>query len=410
MSWEEQVKSKMKITTGDGRVYEVLYLLESNTGSFEFNVTEFEFPEVAGTKVDRRLHKGTRYPLEFYFQGDDNIDQMKAFNESAKDTRPWVVLHPIYGSITAHPISVEFDNSGINTAKISVTIVETITDDGPRTVFDPRDNAPAVINKSVESNSAFFAAAVSPTVTDVAMMKANAENLYNEGSGSIGDQNIASQYFNLYNEAVTAINVSFNGVATGVTAIQDFIGYPALFAQSVQARLKTLVAQAFKLTQTLENITTPNEKKIYESQKGAVISAIITSSVTPFSDEYANAVDVISVIDIVLLQYNVFIEELQSLQTPDGTEQDSYLPDYQFMFDLNYAVNYAVSNLFNIALQAQQERVIYMESDSNIIIETHRFYGLLPDDSTLFRFISTNQIKGSEILQLKKGRRIVYYV
>lgn len=410
MSWEDQIQSVMKITTGDAKTYEVLHRPESNTGSYEFNVSEFEFPELEGTKVDRRLAKGVRYPLEFYFQGTDNIDKFNEFKESSKDTRPWTVLHPIFGSITAHPLSITFSNAGINTMQITVTIVETILDDGPQTTLDPKDNASATINKSRETNTEFFNSAVSLQITDVTLMRSNVDTLYNQGSTSISDTSISSQYFNLYNKAITSINTSLNDFSTGVIFVQDFITYPSLFTQTVQERLKVLKAQALKLSDTLDNLTDPNKKKIFENQKGALVSAVIETSVTPFANEYESAVDVIAVIETVLDIYNTFIGELQSLQTPNGTELNSYLPNAEFIFDLNYSINYAISNLFQIALNAQQERVIYLEKDSNVIIEAHRFYGLLPDDSTITRFIETNNIGMRELLQINKGRKLVYYV
>lgn len=410
MSWEEQINAVMKITTGDGKTYEVLHLPSSNTGSFEFNVSEFEFPEIEGTKVDRRLAKGVRYPLEFYFQGSDNIDVFNEFKISSKDTRPWVVFHPIFGSITGHPLSITFDNSGINTMKISATIVETIINDGPKTVLNPSDNAGATVAKARDTNNDFFNSAVAIQITDVTLMKSNVDTLYNQGAGSIGDTNIASEYFNLYNTAITKINVALNDFSTGVTFVQDFITYPAMFEQTVQDRLKVLKAQALKLSATLDNLNDKNKKTIFENQKGALITAVIETAITPFGSEYESSVDVVNVVEDVLGIYNLFISELQSLQSLNGLEVDSYLPNADFMFDLNYSMNYAVANLLEIAINAQQERVIYLESDSNVIIEAHRFYGLEPNDSTIERFINTNQIGMRELIGLNKGRKIVYYV
>lgn len=410
MSWEELLSARLKITTGDGKVYIPFYTVSSNTASFEFNISEFEYPEVAGTHVDRRLHKGTRYPLEFYFQGENNVDEMKAFIISSRDRRPWTILHPIYGSIIAHPLSISFDNSGINTSKITCTCVETITDGGPRTTFDPKETAPALVTKSRDANSSFFANTVSPVVSDVSMMKSNVDSLYKEGSKHISSDEIANEYFNLYNTATTKLNTAFNEFNTSVAFIQDFIVYPAQFIQNVKARLLILKNQAIQLSLNLENLSTPNEKKIFENQKGALISAMIETVVTPSGDEYTNAVDVMDVIAILTDEYNLFIEQLQSIQTGNGGEPDAYFPDFSFMYDLNYAMNFSVGNLFSIALTAQQERIVYLESDSNLVLLTHRFYGMAVDDSTLTRFIDSNGIGINELLQINKGRKIVYYV
>jgi hypothetical protein len=412
MSWEEQLTAKMKITTGDGSIYEPLYRVDDNKYSYDFNISEFEFPEVTGTKVDRRLPKGRRFPLVLYFQGSDNFDQAEAFRISSNNLNPWTVLHPIFGQIIGHPLSLGFDNSRINVTKINVTVVESITDDGPRTTADAKETALLATDTSRETNNAFLIAGVTdPEVTDVTLMNSNVDDLYNEGSKSIGDSEIAAEYFNLFSEATNAINVALNDFGSAVNAVNAFIIYPAQFLVEVKLRFNTLKNQALALSATIENLTTPNEKKIFESQKGALVSAAIETVLTPVGDEYKSAVDVLFIMEETLTLYNDFIDELNTLQTPNGTETDSYLPDYQFMFDLNYAANYAVSNLLAIALSAQQERIVYLEADSNLIIQAHRFYGLSSDDNEeLYRFINTNNIEFREYLQLKKGRKLKYYV
>jgi hypothetical protein len=69
-----------------------------------------------------------------------------------------------------------------------------------------------------------------------------------------------------------------------------------------------------------------------------------------------------------------------------------------------------LSQLFVIAVGAQQQRRYVLSVDSNPIILSHRFYGPSEDDSNLDRFISQNNIGINEILQLKKGREVIYYV
>jgi len=409
MSWQEKIKSKMQITTGDGKLYEVLYKLETVKGSFDFNISEFHFPEVSGTKIDRRLRKGSRYPLEFYFQGDNHIDQWNEFNASCSDLRAWQVLHPFYGLITCHPLSIGFDSSGIGNTKVEVTVVQSLLNAGPRTVLRPGENARAIITKSREKNNA-FSAQIIPTVSDAQLMKSNVENLYNAGASVVTDDTIASEYFNLYNKAISNINNGLNDITVGMAIVKDFFNYPALFAQSVKNRLQILKDQCLKLSMMLDSLNDPNKKKIFESQKGAIISAIIETAITPLTGDYLNAVDVVNVIYQVTSLYNEFIDEIQTLQTVDGYTEDSYLPDAEFLESLNFSVNYAVSNLFEIALAAQQERVIYLEEDSNLIILAHRFYGLTETDSTIQYFSDTNNIGLNEVFQIKKGRKLVYYV
>ena len=66
MSWTEKLKKGLEITTGDGKKFFPLYLLDPKTTNF--NVAEFEFPNIEGTLVKRSLVKGTRHKLTFFFK------------------------------------------------------------------------------------------------------------------------------------------------------------------------------------------------------------------------------------------------------------------------------------------------------------------------------------------------------
>jgi hypothetical protein len=410
MSWVERLKTGIKITTGDGQLYEPLSLVASNVKSFEFNISEFEFPEVEGTKVDRRLKKGTRYPLDFFFQGENNIDEANRFEQSSRDLRPWTILHPVFGQFIAHPLSIEFDHSGMNLTRISVTVVETITDAGPRMILDVFGTANEAVEAASET-SGDVAELISPSVSDINTMSATTDDLYSQAQGLISNDVTAAEYFNLYMTAKNKISTTLNdGNFAVAEAIDAFISFPAQFDTDIKSKLQIFQAQAASFSSILESLLNKNSKAIFETQKGAVVLAAVQSSLNAPESDYQNAVDVIFVIEQLLSIYNQFVDELQVLQSPNGTEVDSYLPNADFMYQLNFAVNYTVSNLFQIALTAQQERIIYLENDSNAIVLAHRFYGLEDNDSTIQRFIETNNIQLNELLQLKKGRKIVYYV
>lgn len=412
MSWEDNINNRIRITTGDGKVYEPLTMLSDNVGSFEFNVSEFEFPEISGTKVDKRLRKGVRYPLVLYFQGENCIIDGKAFIESSNDTRPWDILHPIFGQFKGHPLGIDFDNSGINVFKISCTVVETILDDGVKTVFSPSDNAVFILNKSKETNvSSFNESVTSFETTDVTIMSSNTDKLYKASVSSIVDQDAFNEYFNLFNKAQTAIDNALFDAGLVIQQVQNFINYPANFSIGVKNKVNMIKQQANSFLSSVYNLSSSyNEKKIFENNKGEVINTLIQAITTPQDGDYDSAMDVLFIIEQSISIYNQFIDELQGLQSPDGYQPGSYLPDAEFLESLSYSFNYAVSNLFEIALNAGQERTIILEDDSNVVLLTHRFYGLEQDDSTLNKFISTNNITLDETIQIKKGRKIVYYV
>lgn len=409
MSWVERLQNPLKITTGDGKTYVPLQRADTNKGSYDFNISEFHYPEVEGTHVDRRLKKGTRYPLEFYFDGENNLDTLQEFINSSRDTRPWIVFHPAFGQITGHPLSIEFDSSAVSHTKITTTLVETITDGGPQVIKSTRESALKSVTQAVESQES-FAVTIQPSPSDVSTMSTTATAMYTEGVKGVTDDIVGSQYFNAFSKAENAINNALNDFNTGVAFLNDFITYPSQFIIGIKIRLQILKAQALKLSATLENLENKYSKQLFEAQKGAIVASVIDAVLNPLEGDYQSAVDALFVIEQTLGIYNDFIDELQELQSTDPTQEDTYAPNAEFMYNLNFAVNYAVSNLFSIAMTAQQERVVFLMHDSNVIIEAHKYYGLNADDSNLMRFINTNNIQLDEVVILPKGRKIVYYV
>ena len=408
MSWIEKIKTDMIITTGDGKEYKPQWL--NATQSVDFNIAEFDFVNVQGSLVDRREPKARKFNMELYFQGETNLDVAEAFRVSANDKRLWRLSHPFYGAVICHPVSLLFDNTKLNVTKITGTIIETITDDKPKSNISPVDKITEDKSTLDEVCAETFAATVIPAASDVSTLVDSTQQTYTEGA-LVARGEDAQNYFNLFNTANAAILNATAEPLAAIRAVQSFINAPALFADSVQNRLGLLQDQFEALRNQLENIFSPNEKRIYQAQGSALVSSMAVAAATPqTASEYNNMQTALDVAQNLLANYNQLLEDLDGLQTDNGGLPESYIPDPEPLIGLNDLISFTVSNLFDIALEAKQERAIILEEDSNAILLTHRFYGLDAADELLDYFISTNQIGLNELLQIRKGRRIFYYV
>lgn len=408
MSWIEKIKTDLIITTGDAKEYKPQWL--NATKSVDFNITEFDFVNVQGSLVDRREPKARKFNLELYFQGEDCLDTSAAFELSANDKRAWRVSHPFYGSIICHPASLLFDNTKLNVTKITGTIIETITDDKPKSNISPVDKIAEDKQALDDVCAEVFAATVTPEASDVSSMIDSTQQTYDEGAlVARGDD--AQNYFNLFNTANAAILNATAQPLAAIRALQAVINAPAVFADNVQNRFNLLQDQFEALRNQLTNIYSPNEKRIYQAQGSAMVSSMALAAATPqTASEYGNMQAALDVAETLLNNYNQFLEDLDGLQTDNGGLPESYIPDPEPLIGLNDLISFTVSNLFDIALEAKQERAIILEEDSNAILLTHRFYGLDAADELLDYFIATNQIGLNELLQIRKGRKIFYYV
>jgi hypothetical protein len=408
MSWLTLIQNDMIIRTGDGEEYRPKWLNASK--SVDYNISEFEFPGLQGTLVHREEVKGTRYALEIHFDGEDHLDIATAFEVSARDKRAWTIIHPFYGALIVQPAALNFANEIYNVTKITGTVIETITEDAPKTSVDPVNKISADKDAVDETFSVAFTNDVEPTTEDINNLSGTNEDLYNLGSKRVKLTVDAEEYFNLFNKAEAAI---INATAEPLAAIRQMntaLSYPAKFTDSVVNRLTTLIDQFNLLRTSIGTITSPSFKKIYENNAAALVSAMTVASSTPQAGDYQNRDDVYRSVENILAAYNTYITDLDEMQTDNGAEPDSYIPDADSLIALSDLMNYTLSNLFNIAIDAKQERTLILENDSNAILLTHRFYGLDEVDANLDTFLNNNNIGLNELLMIRKGRKLIYYV
>lgn len=409
MSWIEKIQSDLIITTGDGKEYTPAYLNANK--AVEYNVKEFEFNDIPGTLVDRRLPKGAKFTLELYFQGEDHLEVAAEFEKSAADKRAWNMSHPLYGDVLVQPMGLGLDNGGYNVTKVSCTVAETIGTAQIRPVVNAPDKIAA--DKITTDNAAATSFANDVPAKKVSVLQQLTDNVnacYNMVSSQIKESTDASEFFNKYNEVNALINAVVYDAYAIATQVQQLISMPANFADTVANRLKMFENQFALFQDLIPDIEDRAIKKTFEFTVLSVVSGMVLATVTNILTAYTSRKDVIAVIDRVLDVYNAYIVALDTLQDDNGGDPLNYIADATGIIKLNALVAYAVTNLQAVAQDSKQERTIILEEDSNAITLTNRFYGMDDLDENLTYFINTNNLKLSEYLQILKGREIIYYI
>jgi len=415
-SWLDRVNNDFTITTGDGKTYTPKWM--KATKEKEFNIAEFEFPEVEGTLVYRSLSKGRRYNIEIYFQGDDHLDVASNFDISSDDPRAWKISHPYYGLITVQPLGLSFDNSKMNVSEITGTLVETITEENPQGSLDPIDSINFNKNQldlTVQTNLGNQIPPLQITPILQNQMLSQVQSAYQNGLPIIRIDTDATEYFNAFTKVNAAITGYTTQASNALIFLSDLYNSPINFTTSVKNRITTLTNQFNSvrtnvMTLLLQNSPnlTPKAKTVYENAGVTIISAAAVASVTNM--DYNNRNDIIAIIEAILALYQQLLADLDALQSANAGSTTSYVPDANSLIELNSLLNQTVSSLFTVGLSSKQERILYCEWDTNLILLAHRLYGLLPDDSTIQTLMDNNEIGLSELLEIKKGRKIIYYV
>lgn len=411
MSWEDNIKSRYKITTGDGNVFYVLWRGASQ--AYEYNISQFEFIGIGGTLADRREPKGRTFPIEIYFVGEKHLVDANDFRLASYDKRPWTIEHPLYGTLTVQPISLNFDNTeSVNYTKITGSVIETILIKGPQIVRTPIDEIEEMHIKTIDASAAAFAIAATPVPAD---MSANNKAVYEIGKSKIAEQSEANEYFNAFTEAENGINEATAEPLAAIRGVQSVVEAPARFAIDVDTRIDLIRDQANSLLNSMgalisTGIPTIAEKALFENNVLSLISTMALAASLPQPNDYEKTTDVLNVINKIVTLYNNYVSVLGQLQVGSGANPGDYNPNADSQIALNTIVNYAVSNLFAIALDGKQERSLFLDEDSNMIVLAHRFYGPGDSDTNILKFINENDIGLNEYLGIKKGRLIKYYI
>lgn len=420
MSWIERAKNDLIIVTGDGKEWRPLYLNPSK--GKDYNIAQFDFPNVKGSRVERGQPQGRKFPLEFYFTGEFCIEESENFEVSADDPRPWNISHPKYGEILAQPVSINFGDEKENACKITCTVIETIPDDNPRGTTDPVDrisNDHALVLGQLASQFGNL----DIDVSGIQLFQESANEVYNNAVPKIKLTVDAVEFSNRFQRAQAAFLQATAKPIEAAQAMNEMISYVAEFKiesaisivgdfsiNATKNRIQAFIDCYDSLIESKDTIDNRIGKIIFENNTGSIIASMCLASATPEEGDYSNANDVLTIMESILDTFNDLIEQLDSLQTDNGGAPDSYIPDFASLAALSNLVTFTVANLYNIALNSKQERSIICEKDTNLILLAHRFYGLTVDDATIVTLMRTNQIGLSGILKIMKGTRIVYYV
>lgn len=416
MSWVEKIGTQLIIVTGDGKSFTPLW--KNPMMGVEYNLSEFEFPNLEGAYVPRKKPKARRYNLDVYFQGEDNIDQAKDFELSARDPRPWTVSHPIHGKIIVQPIGLNIDYTPINVSAITGSLIETITEDNPKVVVNPVDRVEelhlayedAATGNTVESLIVRPALNETTYNTSQDMSDFNANN-YTDNAKNITDADQANEYRNLFNEAQSLILDITQEPLIALQATNNFINFvPRNSFIPVRTRIKAIGDQLTAMFASVDAIQDRLAKVLFEKNAGSLVAALALATVLVDPNSYKTKKDVLSTIDSTLSFFNGFILALNNLKSDNSSTPNSYMPGATTIINLDALMNYTLSQLFAIASGAKQERSIYLENDSNVILLTHRFYGLDDEDVNVNYLIESNGWGSNQILLIRKGDLVLYYV
>ena len=402
MNWKDRLTDiEFTITTGDGKVFTPLW--KNGEKSIDFNTSNFDFINLEGSLVTRKKAKGSKYPLVFWFQGEDNISLSNEFEESAKDNRIWTIEHPFYGTLKGQPLNVSRNDNNYGITEINVEFWESIIVDYPNTNISVTDE---VNDRVLAINSVILAAFVessNPTISNINTVKNNVTTIASKFKPD------SLNYIDYKNIVAKAVKNSDNLVTDTLTAyqsIQEIVVAPANFVDSVNNKLESYINAYNEIKSGLSNAFS---KYYFESQGASIIAGAVKSAINSSTDDYISRSEIESVNSKQNALSDDYLETLDNNQINVYDIDNKWSQDLDIQQSLSELVSFANNQLFNLSFNARQERFYQLEKDSNLILLTHRFVGLDANDENIEAFRKLNNIRNNELFKIKKDRIIKYY-
>lgn len=414
MAWTDRIREAAYTSPSGERT---VFTYEDVSQSVEKKTTGYEFPDADGTYVQDLGHSGRRYPLRVIFWGADYDQDADRFTDGLLERGVGKLEHPKYGVSDVVPFGAikrrDDLKTNANQAIIEVTFWETIGLIYPAAQQDP---GAAVLEAVGEYNDAAAGQFEEVVRLDTVARRASFKGDYDALIGA------AEQGLRVVADAQDAVRKQFNAINDSINQ-----GIDVLIAQPL-----TLAFQTAQLLQAPARALTNIEARL-DAYGDLATSIISGNGAVVKSDEgvrganrfhardlYASSYVTGSVVSVVNNRFTTKTEALEAAEAVLDQFQDvAAWRDDNFQAlarvdtgeayqKLQEAVALTAGFLVEISFTLKQERRIVLDRDRTIIDLAAELYGAVDDQ--LDFLINSNSLTGSEILELPRGREIVYYV
>jgi prophage DNA circulation protein len=411
---------------------------------FTLRGTQFDFPDVDDSYIQQRGVGSRKYPLACFFTGKDCDRQATAFEAALLEPGIGKLEHPLYGTIPVVPFGdVDRSDALVTAANQSVVSVTFFTTVG------------AIYPSATGSALNEITAAIADFNVALSQQFVGNTNLH-----GIGNKLAAINTFRAFlkkvksslkkaSNAIAKVRKDFaNAVAEINEGMDVLIGAPLLLAQQcanlVQAPgralaglesrlegydilLKSVIASVEGAPDKLltnSSILLSHQTKVANNfhissvfAMSAVSGTIVSVTSQPIGRATQGLASSFSTRGQVLEAAEALLNQIDSLMVwrEAGFEALAGVnTDPTFQIDtgeaylaLQNAATLAAGYLIQASFSLLPERVMIVDRDRTIIDLCAELYGSVDDKLDLF--ISTNKLTGDEVLEVPKGRRIVYY-
>jgi hypothetical protein len=414
MSWQDRVREAAYTSPSGTRI---VFLYENVRYTFDKRGTAFNFPDAEGTSVQETGNSGRRYPLRVIFSGNDYDLESASFESAVSEVGTGKLDHPVYGSKDVVPLGSITRRDDLKTASnqavFEVTFWETSGLIYPSSQQDPSS---AVIFAIDELNETLPEEFDEVTNLDTAIEKVSLESEYNSsflntdsllGSIASTQRDVFQQYTSIKSSIEQGISVLIDQPKALASQTLQLIQSPARAVADIRDRLDAYrqlisgivdsVTSVFSKSRDSRNSNNFHSQELYSFAylSGSIISVV--------NNQFETKKDAIEAAEEILAQF----DDINDWRDSNYSSLDEIDTGSSYQ-KIQEAVALTAGFLVEISFTLKQERIITLDRDRTIIDVEAEIYGTV--DENLDFLINSNNLTGSEILEIKKGKEIKYYI
>jgi hypothetical protein len=410
MPWNDRVREAAYTSPSGVRL---VFDYENVGKSVDKKTAAFDPPDANGTFVQDLGHTGRKYPLRLFFWGDDYDQEADAFEAALLERGTGKLDHPIYGVVNVVPFgSIKRRDdlkTAANQAVIELTFWETVDGAYPTTGKDPASEVLSAVSEyDVAAAEEFETTIDIDSATEQATFKSQYTVLLDTASSglqSIADtQDDVQRQFDAVNDSINnGIDILVARPLALASQTLIMLEAPARALTDIEARLSAYATLANSIITGDDAVQQPGGGNAFHTSDLFASTYVAASIVSVINNRFDTKTGALQAADLILQQFADVAawrdDNYQSLGEVDtgGAYQQ-----------LQEAVALTAGFLVEISFSLKQERSIILTRPRTIIDLVAELYGSIDDQ--LDFFIDSNNLTGSEILEVPRGREIVYYV
>lgn len=405
MAWDDRLLEAAYTSPSGQRI---AFDYEDVSFQVEKKTAGFTFPDANGTLVQDNGLAGRQFPLRVILWGENCDLGATAFIAALSERGAGKLEHPVYGVVTVVPFGAITRRDDLVTAAnqsiVEVTFWETIGTAYPTGQTDPAAEVLAAVNAY---NAAMAEATAAGLDTSTAQNRAGLRGRFTAALQKTREllrpvaraqADVQRQFDTVYQSISLAIDVLVADPTTLAFQTAVLIQAPSRAAAAISDRLSAYRALANSILSE-GSASTANDLYSGDVFASTAVSGSVLSAV---NNQFETKTDALAAAAEILAQFDQ-VAAWRDASFPLSGEVDTGEPYRQ----LQAAVALAAGYLVEISFTLKQERRIVLDRARTIVDLCAELYGQV--DEVLDFFIQSNNLTGSEILELPRGRTIVYY-